>query len=110
MLVKNWGKMPYPKFLQTTYAKIIEDSECIWKGFCYFSWSMKKIQRNDGTEEKIFARATTDEDIRIFLENYDKVSFVIESMQKEFVIRDVLPSFNPNGNFHHISLTLLEAI
>ena len=104
--VRNWGKLPYPKFLETTSAAILRDGVVAWEGKCYFAARIQRVQSKDGVHENVDARATISEDIseivRRFAENCVDMEFRVKG--RRFIIVRGLPAHNPDGSFHHLRL------
>ena len=107
--------MPYPKFLETTGAKILSGEELLWEGKCYFVYRARAVQEREGVKQNVTARATVDVDLTRYGKEFSggaefraRVGAGAYEMEKGFVIENFVPVYNPDGSFHHITFHLLE--
>ena len=109
---KNWGRMPYPKFLETAPVLILQDGELIWEGMCYFAYRSRTVVERDGVRHEVAARATTEEDLGkcgVKLGGPGTELRVLTGGEtKNFFVVNYVPKYNPDGSFHHITMNLLE--
>jgi len=64
MVLKNWGKMPYPKFMENSECVIAASGQEIWRGKCFFSWRNRVKRERDGALEESLAVATVSVDLQ----------------------------------------------
>jgi len=105
-MLKNWGKLVYPKFLENWEGEVTSNDDTIWKGNCYFSWKSRGKRPKDGTQDNVTARATTDMDIVVKLQPEGELMFKVN--EREFMVGAWRPYYNPDGTFHHLTFDLLE--
>ena len=110
MMERSWGKMPYPKFLETEPAVIADGDAVLWVGMCYFVYRGRAVVARDGAHEEVNARMTTDADLTGLMRRFDGNSFGLDFKIRGrcFAMVSATPSYNPDGSFHHITFGLLE--
>ena len=69
--LREWGKMPYPKFLETEQAVIADGGEELWRGMCYYVYRGRAVVSKDGMHEEVNARMTTEADLTEFMRRFD---------------------------------------
>ena len=105
-MLKNWGKLVYPKFLENWDGEIRLGNATIWAGKCYFAWRSRGRHPKDGRHDDVVARATTDTDFVADLQGEGELIFKVNN--RDFLVNDWRPNYNPDGTFHHLSFELLE--
>ncbi|MCL2575132.1 MAG: hypothetical protein FWE33_01740 [Defluviitaleaceae bacterium] len=111
MMLKNWGKLPYPKFLQNWDFGIFLSGEEVWRGWCYFGECVNVKRENDGVLQDVTAIATTD------CEKVLRVARCCDLQDLEFLCNDIRYDVvemkvvnNPDGSFNHICFGLKNAL
>ena len=111
-MVRDWGQMPYPKFLETSRAELACGDEVLWSGMCYFAYRARAVVEKDGVKQNVNARATMEADLTEFAAQVSRPAACLKVWHggalKSFGIVEVTPAYNPDGSFHHISFSLLE--
>jgi len=111
-MTRDWGRMPYPKFLETSQAELVCGEKVLWTGMCYFAYKTRNAVEKDGIKQNVNARATTEADLTAFAAQFGKADAALivrhGGAAKSFGIVDAMPAYNPDGSFHHISFALLE--
>ena len=112
VMVRDWGKMPYPKFMETSRAALVLGGEVLWSGMCYFAYKARVAVEKDGIIQSVDARLTTETDLSAFMCQANNPAAYVEvwhgGTRKTFGIVTALPAYNPDGSFHHITFSLLE--
>jgi len=105
---RKWGKMPYPKFLETESCVVRRDGDEIWSGMCYFVYRGRAVAARDGVHEEVNGRVTMDADLACAIGRAGDgdVEFFVGG--RRFGMVDFRPFYNPDGSFHHVTFNLLE--
>jgi len=105
----GWQRLPYPKFLEVTAAKVLCDGELLWSGKCIFTGRKKVKSQSDGQHSEVTAVATTYRDLTGILGvKAHEAGMVFCADDKEFDVLELLPAHNPDGSFHHTTVRLRE--
>lgn len=107
-MLKNWGKLAYPKFLENWDGALFLGDEEIWAGRCYFAWRNRLYRQKDGTVDHVSAKATTDVDFVDILKNFPGNEMIFDVEGRHFLVKNWRPNYNPDGTFHHTNFDLLE--
>ena len=106
--LREWGKLPYPKFLETELAVIADGDEELWRGMCYYVYRGRAVVSKDGMHEEVNARMTTEADLTEFMRRFDGGGLDFFVGGRSFAMSNYRVAYNPDGSFHHISFSLLE--
>ena len=106
-MMRNWGRLPYPKFMETTDCIILAHGEEVWRGLCYFAWRSRHVQQPDAQSTATTATATTDQDIVKILAGFGDGELEFRVQARGFLVEGMRPSYNPDGSFHHLAFELL---
>ena len=63
-MVKNWGKLAYPSFMENSDCVIFARGEEIWRGWCFFAWRDGRRQERDGLLQEISGFVTVGQDLQ----------------------------------------------
>ncbi|MCL2752588.1 MAG: hypothetical protein FWE44_00385 [Defluviitaleaceae bacterium] len=116
MFKGNWGKLPYPKFLETSLLEVWVRGEVVADGQCYFGYRVSARREADGVESRTKARATScDAGLLQAVLAYD-----LEEMEfgvcrggdgyTMFLVEELRVVDNPDGSFNHVYFGLVDAV
>ncbi|MCL2376291.1 MAG: hypothetical protein FWC76_02730 [Defluviitaleaceae bacterium] len=108
MIRDGWQKLPYPKFLEVTAAQVLRDGKQLWQGKCIFTGRKRVKKQSDGQHSEVAAVATTSKDLTGILGEAHDAGLVFCAKGRQFDVLEVLPAHNPDGSFHHTSVSLRE--
>ena len=103
----NWGRMPYPKFLETSECLVFGGGDEVWRGKVFFGYRAKGERERDGTNQIAAATATTDQDLMGLLGDYEIRDLEMDVPGGRFLVVEMRPFYNPDGSFHHLEFGLI---
>ena len=112
-VMKTWGKLPYPTFMENNDCAVFVGKEKLWQGKCYFSWRTKRAQAQDSLSRNLEGLATIRADLQdVFggLRCGELVFLVwVGGLAYRFLVEELRCLYNPDGSFHHMRFRLIDA-
>jgi len=114
MIGNRWGKLPYPKFLESHNFMIWARGDVICYSSCFFGYRVNVKREDDGVAQDVAARATTDD--AGFLHMLDGLDLAeldfrlrgTDGEYRSFLVEELRVVDNPDGSFNHLSFGLLD--
>jgi len=113
---RNWQRLPYPRFLENTLGSLWCGQLKLWDGKCIFSFRGAVRRQGDGRQEDYTAVATMSADLTGIIGRAHEAGLEFRvavkiggvAAMRAFDVVEVLPAYNPDSSFHHITLRLRE--